>query len=76
MRTEPSSWQPIGEVDLANEAEVSAWAARLRLTASELREIIDEMGDRAAYGATEAGVSMPTLREQDRHGARPVGSAE
>ena len=43
---EPRSWSE--DIDMANDAEVSARAARLRVTPSELREIVEEMGDRSA----------------------------
>jgi 2-hydroxychromene-2-carboxylate isomerase len=43
---EPRSWSE--DIDMANDAEVSARAARLGVTPSELREIVEEMGDRSA----------------------------
>ena len=76
MLTEPRSWRPSGDIDLANDAEVSAWAARLCLTPGELREIIEEMGDRTAYVAAEPGLSTPTPGERDRHDTPHVGPAE
>jgi hypothetical protein len=76
MRTESLSWWPGGQIDLANDAEVRAYAARLCVTPGELLEIIEELGDRAAYGAAEAGYSVPMPGDQDRHGGRPVGPAE
>jgi hypothetical protein len=76
MRPDLRSWQPSGDIDLANDAEVGAWAACLCLTPSELREIIEELGDRARCGAAKPGVSVPMLGEQDRHGRPHVGPAE
>jgi len=44
-KTEERSWLPRGTIDVSNEAEVRAWAGRLRVTAAELREMIEEDGD-------------------------------
>jgi len=41
-KTEDRSWLPPGTIDVSNEAEVRAWAGRLRVTAAELREMIEE----------------------------------
>ena len=75
-RTEPRSWRPSEQIDLAIDAEVSAWAARLCLTPGELREIIEEMGDRTTPIGAEAGVSMEALGEQDGHGMLRAGLSE
>lgn len=46
-RSELRSWRPDKDIDMANDAEVGAWAARLYVTPDELREIVEEIGDRA-----------------------------
>ncbi|THD53122.1 response regulator [Phenylobacterium sp.] len=46
-RSELRSWRPNKDIDMANDAEVSTWAARLYITPDELREIVEEIGDRA-----------------------------
>jgi hypothetical protein len=67
MSAEPRSWQPSEHIDLANDAEVSAWAARLCVTPGELREIIEESVDLTARSANRASVPTQTPGEQDRH---------
>ncbi len=46
-RSELRSWRPNKDIDMANDAEVSTWAARLDVTPDELREMVEEIGDRA-----------------------------
>lgn len=54
-------WRPSETIDVGNEAQVRSWARRLHVTPSELREIIEECGDRAARVATEVGVPLRAL---------------
>ncbi len=44
--SEPRSWQSNEDIDMANDAEVNIRAARLNVTPDELREIVEEIGDR------------------------------
>jgi len=74
MRTQSRSWRPSEAIDLANDAQVGAWAARLCVTPGELREMIEEMGDRAAVVATEPSVPAQTLGEQACHDMPRVGA--
>ena len=75
-RIEPRSWLPSEHIDLANDAEVSALAARLSVTPGELREIFKELGDRTAPVAVEACVPMQTPGKQDFHGMPRAGPPE
>ena len=68
MRTDPRSWRPSEHIDLANDAEVNAWAARLCVTPGELREIIEEMGDRTVRVAIEVSVPTRPLVKRDLRG--------
>jgi hypothetical protein len=52
----PRSWQP-EPIDLANHADLNAFAARLCVTPNELREIIEEMGERDFHRTPDLGAS-------------------
>ena len=54
-------WKRGETIDVSNEAEVRNWARRLHLTPNELREMIDEVGDRSARVATEVGLPLQSL---------------
>lgn len=48
-RSELRSWRPNEDIDMANDGEVSIWAARLHVTPDELREIAEEIDDRTRF---------------------------
>jgi len=66
--TEERSFRLSETIDPTNETEVRRWATRLRVTPTELREMIAEIGDRTARVATECGVPLVNL-ERPPHSA-------
>lgn len=48
-RSEPRSWRPDTDIDMANDSEIDVWAARLYVTPNELRQIVEEIGDRTRF---------------------------
>ena len=55
VEEEARSWSPPDVIDLGDGKTVSYWTSRLQVTANELADIIAEVGDRAAAGATVCG---------------------
>ncbi|MFI4974782.1 MAG: DUF3606 domain-containing protein [Caulobacterales bacterium] len=66
---EPRHWRPAETIDVTNDADVREWATRLCVTPNELREMVEELGDRTARVATEVGIPVRNLGSQDA-GAR------
>lgn len=54
-------WRPSDTLDINDEVEVREWARRLCVTPGELREMVEELGDRSARIATELGVPIRAL---------------
>jgi uncharacterized protein DUF3606 len=60
-RGKRGAWRPGETIDVTNDVEVREWAKLLCVTPNELREIIEEIGDRSARVATECGVPLSAL---------------
>lgn len=60
-------WRPHQTIDVNDEVDLREWARRLSVTPAELREIVAELGDRAARIATELGVPIQNLLPARAH---------
>ena len=56
-----SGWKPADTLDVEDDTQIRDWARRLCVTPNELREMIEEMGDRPARIATELGLPLRSL---------------
>ena len=56
-----SGWKPADTLDLNDDSQIRDWARRLCVTPNELREMIEELGDRPARIATELGLPLRSL---------------
>ena len=56
-----SGWKPADTLDITDDVQIRDWARRLCVTPSELREMIEEMGDRPARIATALGLPLRNL---------------
>lgn len=60
-------WRPRARIDVDDEVDLREWARRLRVTPTELRAIVDAIGDRVALIATELGVPIQNLMPARAH---------
>ena len=56
-----SGWKPADTLDINDDSQIRDWARRLFVTPNELREMIEEMGDRPPRIATELGLPLRSL---------------
>ncbi len=56
-----SGWKPANILDVNDDSQLRECARRLCVTPNELREMIEEMGDRPARLATELGLPLRSL---------------
>jgi hypothetical protein len=56
-----SGWKPADTFDVNDDRQIRDWARRLCVTPNELREMIEEMGDRPARIATALGLPLRNL---------------
>ena len=56
-----SGWTSADPLDIGDDAQIRDWARRLCVTPNELREMIEELGDRPARIATELGLPIGRL---------------
>ena len=56
-----SGWGPAETLDMNDESQMRDWARRLCVTPNELREMIEEMGDRPARIATALSLPLRSL---------------